>query len=56
MMAITIPMTIPSNIWIHNGDSTQSQLHVITPVNFSAINKIASKSQNPAPAVVDPFE
>ena len=51
MTAITsINTTITNEIQI--GANTHNQDHVITPVNFNAINRIASSPINPIPELV----
>ena len=37
---------------IHNGDSTHTHAHEITPKSFSAINKIANIPVKPIPPVL----
>ena len=44
---ININTTITNVIQI--GANTHNQDHVITPVNFNAINRIANKPKNPIP-------
>ena len=50
---INIPAIISTNTTITNviqiGANTHNQDHVITPVNFNAINRIASSPINPIP-------
>ena len=53
---INIPAIISTNTTITNviqiGANTHNQDHVITPVNFNAINRIASSPVNPIPELV----
>ena len=53
---ITIPAIISTNTTITNGiqigANTHNQDHVITPVNFNVINRIANKPENPIPELV----
>ena len=53
---INIPAIININTTITNGiqigANTHNQDHVITPVNFNAINKIANNPENPIPELV----
>ena len=50
---ITIPAIISTNTTIINGiqigANTHNQDHVITPVNFNVMNRIANKPENPIP-------
>jgi hypothetical protein len=47
-------ITIPK--LIHNGLNTQTHDQLITPVNFSAMNKIVNDPENPITAELALFE